>query len=452
MDGQERPLRQWPAYAEKAVIYQIFLRSFTLEGTLKAAEKMLPHLADLGVDIIYLCPPVVSDDDMDKSHWSERQRKSGLDNPKNPYRIKDYYHVDPEYGSDRDLREFVAAAHKHGMKTILDLVYYHCSANAVFLKEHPDFVKLNEDGSIRFGTWHFPELNYDNPALREYLWQNMEYFIRDFDFDGFRCDVADNVPLDFWEEGRRRIEGLKPGGIIMLAESSGRREEQYEAFDLSYAFQSTYKTLEVMEGKISLKEMRRAMQEERERMNGARVIRSFDSHDIANDAYETRIERMVPLELTNVALAMDFALDGIPFLYNGQEISDGRRHSIWANREHGKNLAIGWEEAVTERGKARMVFVKKLIEVRRSLAVLTRGSFDWLENDRDEHVLSFVRRWEWQTMLCAFNYSNAPQMVRFASGLSLGGVFGLCIGADVQGDVLRLAPYGVAWLECDFPA
>ena len=209
-------LRQWPAYAEKAVIYQIFLRSFTLEGTLKAAEKMLPHLAGLGIDIVYLCPPVVADDDMDKSHWSDRQNKSGFENPKNPYRLKDYYHVDPEYGTDQDLKDFVAAAHKLGMKALLDLVYYHCGPKAVFLDEHPEYVKLNDDGSIKLGRWHFPELNFDNPELREYLWQNMEYFIRDFDFDGFRCDVSSLVPIDFWEEGRRRIENIKPAAFSCL--------------------------------------------------------------------------------------------------------------------------------------------------------------------------------------------------------------------------------------------
>lgn len=321
-------LRQWPAYAEKAVIYQIFLRSFTQEGTLKAAEKLLPHLAGLGIDIVYLCPPVVADDDMDKSHWSDRQNKSGFENPKNPYRLKDYYHVDPEYGTDQDLKDFVAAAHRLGMKALLDLVYLHCGPKAVFLDEHPEYVQLNDDGSIKFGPWHFPMLNFDNPELREYLWQNMEYFIRDFDFDGFRCDVSGMIPLDFWVEGRRRIECLKPGGIFMLAETNGNREEQLEAFDLSYGFINGHKTVEVIEGKLSAKGLRDVMTEERKRLDGARIIRSFDNHDIASDHYELRAERIAPLAKTNAALAMDFALDGIPFLYNGQEIADGRRHSL----------------------------------------------------------------------------------------------------------------------------
>lgn len=439
-------LRQWPAYAEKAVIYQIFLRSFTLEGTLKAAEKMLPHLAGLGIDIVYLCPPVVADDDMDKSHWSDRQNKSGFENPKNPYRLKDYYHVDPEYGTDQDLKDFVAAAHKLGMKALLDLVYYHCGPKAVFLDEHPEYVKLNDDGSIKFGRWHFPELNFDNPELREYLWQNMEYFIRDFDFDGFRCDVSSLVPIDFWEEGRRRIENIKPGGIFMLAESSGNREEQFNAFDISYGYFG-FKTADMLDGKLSVKELREFMEGERKRLNGARVLSNFDNHDIASDRYESRAERIFPLAMTNAILALDFAYDGIPFLYNGQEIADGRRHSLWANRDHGKNLVIEWENAVTERGKARMAYLKKLIDLRRSLPILTRGSFEWIDNDRNEHVFSFLRKLDGKTMLCAFNLSGDPQTVRFASQLPPASVFRFSDGAERRDDTLLLAPYGVAWIE-----
>lgn len=447
MESARPALRQWPAYAEKAVIYQIFLRSFTLEGTLKAAEKMLPHLAGLGIDIVYLCPPVAADDDMDKAHWSDRQNKSGFENPKNPYRLKDYYHVDPEYGTDQDLKDFVATAHKLGMKALLDLVYYHCGPKAVFLDKHPEYVKLNGDGSIKFGLWHFPELNFENPELREYLWQNMEYFIRDFDFDGFRCDVSGMVPLDFWEEGRRRIENIKPGGIFMLAETNGNREEQLKAFDLSYGFQNGHKTVEMIEGKLSAKGLREVMTKERKRLDGARIIRSFDNHDIASDHYESRAERIAPLALTNAALAMDFALDGIPFLYNGQEIADGRRHSLWANRDHGKNLVIEWENAVAERGKARMAYLKKLIDLRRSLPILTRGSFEWIDNDCDEHVFSFLRKLDGKTMLCAFNFSGDPRTVRFAPQLPPTSVFRFSDGAERQDDALRLAPYGVAWIE-----
>ena len=97
MENKERNL---PVNLEKCVIYQVFLRAFTLEGTLKAAERLLPHLADLKVDIIYLCPVVEADDDANQELWSERQLMSKSGNPKNTYRMKDYYKIDEEYGTD----------------------------------------------------------------------------------------------------------------------------------------------------------------------------------------------------------------------------------------------------------------------------------------------------------------------------------------------------------------
>ena len=106
----------------KSVIYQIHLPIFTQGGTLESARKMLPHIASLGVDIVYLCPVVEADDDMDMRFWSKRQKASKTGNPKNPYRIKDYFKIDPQYGQDADLKNFVDEAHKIGLKVLLDLV------------------------------------------------------------------------------------------------------------------------------------------------------------------------------------------------------------------------------------------------------------------------------------------------------------------------------------------
>ena len=161
--------------AHKSVIYQLFLRAFTPEGTLNAASELLPHLAELGIDIVYLCPICAHDPDENPDFWSDRQKASGCNNPKNPYRISDYYHVEPEYGTDDDLKRFIRRAHGLGMKVMLDLVYFHCGPTAALIDEHPDFVMRNEDGSIINGQWHFPKLNFDNPALREYLFDNMVY-------------------------------------------------------------------------------------------------------------------------------------------------------------------------------------------------------------------------------------------------------------------------------------
>lgn len=198
-----------------AVMYQLFTRMFTPEGTFKAAERKLPELKELGVDIIYLTPHQLADDDPDPRYWSARQKSVGFGNPKNPYRQKDFYAVDPEYGSSQDLKDFVAAAHRLGMKVMFDLVYFHCGPKAVFLGEHPDFIVRNADGTPRLGEWAFPEMDVSRRGVRDYLYANMEGFVKDYGVDGFRCDVADMLPVDFWEEGYLRCKALKPDIFMM---------------------------------------------------------------------------------------------------------------------------------------------------------------------------------------------------------------------------------------------
>jgi glycosidase len=120
-------------------MYQIALRSFTPEGTLFAAMKRLPSVAELGVTVIYVCPLALADDDPRQEYWSPRQKASGTNNPRNPYRIKDHGRVDPEYGTEADLRDFVAAAHDLNLRVLLDLVYFHCGPTSV-LADKPGFI------------------------------------------------------------------------------------------------------------------------------------------------------------------------------------------------------------------------------------------------------------------------------------------------------------------------
>jgi hypothetical protein len=295
----ERQARPSPEWVTRGVMYQIQPRAFTPEGTLKAAQERLPKLADLGVDIIYLCPVFVSDDDPDIRGWSPRQKKSGMNNPRNQYRMKDYYHVDPEYGTDDDLKAFIAESHKLKIRVLLDMVYLHCGPTAVFLAEHPNFVKRDAAGKVAVAAWGFPALNLANPELREYLWKNMEYWVRDFDADGFRCDVADGIPLDFWETARERLEKIRPD-VCMLAEGT-RREDQLKAFDLDYGWGFKW------DNAASIRKQWEKMRDERPR-GGARFIRFIDNHDIANDAYDNRIEKAWGTRRVDAALIALFTL------------------------------------------------------------------------------------------------------------------------------------------------
>lgn len=380
-----------PEFLKDSVIYQINLRTFTPDGTLRAAERLLPHIAALGADLVYLCPVTLADDDPRPEFWSDRQKQSGLNNPKNIYRVGDYYAVDPEYGTDDDLKSFVRTAHGLGLRVLLDLVYYHCGPSAAFLAEHPDFAVRDENGEIRNGHWHFPELNFASSGLREYLWRNMEYFVREFDVDGYRCDVAGAVPLDFWEEGRRRIDALKPG-LVMLAESEGdRRDEQRAAFELNYGMTFIWSFPAVLRGEKPASALREAREQRRaEALPGARFLAAFDNHDLANDQYDDRIEKLGP-ERIEAALAFCFALDGVPLLYCGQEIADSHRHSIFREPFLRPRLVIDWSNAVTPAGERRMRFLKELIALRRRTPALTRGETAWLDNPYPDELLTFRR-------------------------------------------------------------
>lgn len=395
-----------PEYLDSAIIYQLFLRPFTPAGTLKAAEKMLPHLKDIGIDIVYLCPVFEADDDMDRRCWSGRQLQCELNNPKNPYRMKDYFHVDEEYGTDEDLRGFVKAAHSLGLRVIFDLVYFHCGPKAVFIDEHPDFVRRNPDGSMKLNAdWHFPELNYENPELREYMWSNMEYFVREFDVDGYRCDVADRVPLDFWEEGRRRIDRLKPD--LMMLNESWTPEMQCAAFDINYDFglADAFKT--VMRGQKPASHIRdyRLECERIHLAKGGRSTLCFDNHDYANGVSLVRCETEFGSDGVDMMLFLIHTMNGVPFIYNGYEIGDANQHCIWGNRFHGANLTIEWERALTEAGRARLEWVKTLTSFHKSESAITKGDMNYFETG-DSRVLGFERSSEAQTLRFLINMSR----------------------------------------------
>jgi glycosidase len=445
-----RQARTSPEWVTGGVMYQIQPRAFTPEGTLKAAEARLPRLAELGVTVLYLCPIFVADDDMDRSGWSPRQKKSGLNNPRNPYRMKDFYHVDPEYGTDDDLKAFVRRAHELNLRVLLDMVYLHCGPTAVFMSEHPDFVNRDKDGKILVKGWGFPGLNHANPGLREYLWRNMEYWARDFAVDGFRCDVSDGIPLSFWETGRERLEKIRPD-VGMLAEGT-RKEDQLKAFDLDYGWGDAYKK---WENAAAIRNLWEKMRDERPK-GGAKFIRFIDNHDIANDDYDNRIEKRWGADRVDAVLVALFTLDGVPFLYNGQEVADTARHSIFGR------LPINWPDDGRAAGvaprppagdgkggpaatpaEARFAFCQKLCVLRKSEKALTQGELMWLDNDQPEAVLSFARTLGAERIVSVINLTGKAVTVNVAGAGD--GAFKALAAARAEGGAaegFKLGAYG----------
>jgi len=404
-----------PKWVTQGVIYQINPRAYTPEGTLKAAEKKLPELADLGVSIVYLCPVFVADDDMNRDFWSPRQKASKMESPLNPYRMKDFYHVDPEYGTDADLKDYVAAAHKLGLKVMLDMVYLHCGPTAVLIDKNPNFVKRDKDGKIVTAAWKYPALNFDCPELREYLHQNMEMWVRDFGVDGFRMDVADGVPLDFWEDARVRLEKINPE-VGMLAEGT-RMADQLKAFDLDYGFPQTGKLRRIMDQGASAKEFRdiKVLFKSNRPIGGDRVIHYVENHDLSNDDYANRSEKRWGEKGMNAMLALIFTMDGTPMIYCGQEVCDKNRHSIFGSKNGCK---VDWANASSDEAKRRQALIRQLTETRKTRPELTAGEVVWLENSNEADVISFARKLGDRQTLVVINVRNkaVPVDVMLADG------------------------------------
>ena len=384
-DAASKDARRGPAFLDKASIYQIWMRSFTPEGTLKAAAARLPHIAGLGATLVYLSPIHV---------------QSQVGGFSNPYRIKDYYHIDPEYGSEADLREFLAAAHRLGLKVMMDIVYYHTAPDSVMMAT-PEYY-MHKDGEIVLGTWKLPRPDFANPKLRRYLIDNLIHWARDFGFDGFRCDVSSGIPVDFWEEARAALDKINPD-LVMLAESEAP-VELLKAFDISYNFSHQRTLQQVFRDGEPASQIRVRWEKTRAAFpRGARLVHAADNHDLKRAIVDLGEKG------ARAAAVLNFTLDGIPFLYNGQEINDT------VLTDHQSHYPLRWEleKAGGQTGsglvggqKATVDWYRRLFEVRAQEPAINSGEVAWVENSQPDSVIAFERRSGNDWLLVVINASN----------------------------------------------
>lgn len=360
---------------DKLIIYQINPNMFTHEGTLGAAKKLLPHIASLGVNVAYLFAICKSDTSKDRKYWSERQKKSKLNNPKNPYRVDDYFTIDEDYGGNAQLHDFVEEAHRLGLKVMMDAVYMHCGPNSKLLQDCPQGVKRNPDGSFCCTLYHFPEIDFSSQELREYFIGNMIYYIREFGVDGFRCDAGDWVPLDFWAEAAARVRQVKED-IIMLNEGFKPEYVLSGVFDLNYNFPILMMT------EFNFPTYFRALREEIDKKGiGGKGIYFLENHDTVTD--NGRADLRFSPKACDCAYVHLFTAAGTPLLYCGEEIADLNLHNMFANKTHNRGYGIDWSNALLPHGKRRLALIKKLGKIRREEDALAKGAFKWLETCED---------------------------------------------------------------------
>lgn len=317
--GNKKAASPSPKWLKNAIIYEANLRQGTPERNLKGLQKQLPRLKDLGVDVIWLMPihPI-----------SEKNRKGTLGSY---YAVKDYKAVNPEFGTIDDLKEFVKEAHKQGIKVILDEVCNHTGCDNAWVTEHPEYYARDEKGEM-FGPFDWTDtykLNYSNPATRAAMIDALKFWVREADIDGYRCDVAGEVPTDFWEEARVELQKVKP--VFMLAEAS-KPELLLKAFDADYAWpmKDVFNAIAASKGvnsyavehkqnlpKMNAQDIPALIERQRkEYPAGAVHMNMITNHDL-NSWEGTEFERFGPA--TAAFAVLSYTLPGVPMLYTGQE-------------------------------------------------------------------------------------------------------------------------------------
>lgn len=399
-----------PDWFRKSSVYQINPRTFSEKGTIKAVTEQLPFLADLGFEVMYLCPIFEEDGSTDISNWSNRQKASETGNPKNPYRMNDYFKIDSEYGTMDDLREFVKESHRLGMKVMLDLVYLHIGPNAPILKKHPEFAKQDDIGNIILSEWRFPLLDYSCEGLREYLYCNMCYYVGEIGVDGFRCDVGDGVPLDFWKEGLRRIRAINSEAVMI---DEGSNPDYFTVFHALYAFHWHECVKNIISGSASSATLREIWEENHIKIpKGGLFLRDMDNHDTVTD-WEDRIENIVGHNGMELILVLNYIIDGIPMVYCGNELADTAKLSMFANRFHrGEFQATDRSIAKEDYSLRRQEVMKKLNKLKYESDVLCYGKTIWQDNSEPEKVFSFTRELTDKKILFIGNISNTGVEVK----------------------------------------
>ena len=419
--------RKSPAWFRESFSYQLVVRNFSEEGTLKGAEKGLARLKDLGVGVIYLIPVCESDTDMDRSGWSPKQIRAGFNDPRNPYRISDYMHVDPEYGTDEDLQNFIKSAHDLGMKVFLDLVFAHCGPSAKVLKEHPEYFLYDENGNMRHTRWNFPMFDTNKKETRDYFMSVMKHYLTYYNADGFRCDVSDYVPISFWENARRELEKIKPE-LVMIAESE-KLDNTCFAFDANYGWEICNDVVKVgMIGKMvgiqkhvtapfkvgmaHAREIHQTMKSLRPK--GSLNWNMYENHDLAEYAQNNRVEKVCGNACCELMLAFTFAIDGVPFIFNGQEIAYDKRLSFFGHKDSWINWNTDGQTAVA---KDRTAKIKAWAKMRKEQKALVYGETEWIDNDRPVDVCSFKRTLDGaDDVLFVGNFTDVESKVTLADG------------------------------------
>ncbi|HNR28150.1 MAG TPA: alpha-amylase family glycosyl hydrolase [Bacteroidales bacterium] len=387
-----------PQWIRNAVIYEVNTRQITTEGTFNAFADMLPGLKELGVDVLWFMPiyPI-----------GMEGRKGTLGSY---YSIRDYGAVNPEFGTLEDFKLLVDKAHELGMKVILDWVAAHTSRDAVWLDQQDWYIR-RPDGEPEFlYDWSdVARLNYNNQEMRQAMLDKMLFWVEEVNVDGFRCDMADLTPVDFWNWAVPVLKEHKPG-IFMLAESENPINTR-EAFNAYYAWRFHHTMNSVARGEKVADSLRKDLNSMNTEFGPHAIPLLFTSNHDENSWSGTEFERMGDAALQMAAFT--FVLPGIPLIYTGQEVGNIKRLQFFEK-----------DTLQPSDPDSFMEFYKNLIKLKKSSDALQvppyGGILQEVPHTAASSVFAFIREKAGSKVLAIFNFDSQPVSFRFTGNLADG--------------------------------
>ena len=403
-----------PEWSYSAVLYELNVRQFTPEGTFAAARERLPFLRSVGIDAIWLMPiyPI-----------GQQGRKGSLGSY---YSIRDYKGINDEFGTAADFREFIAAAHSLGMRVLLDWVANHTARDARWLEEKPyDWYEREADGTAKV-PWDWTDtakLNYSNHDVWLGQIDAMRYWVEEFNVDGFRCDMAMLVPIEFWQEASNELHRIK-SDIFMLAEAE--EDNLFDrAFNMSYQWNIHHIMCDIAKGARRVWDMRNAIHSERAKYPREAMRMSFTSNHDENSWSGSEQSRFGAA--LDVMTVMTFLMPStMPLIYTGQEV--GYNHSF----EFFERDAIPVEAYVENRTTELYRRLTSLKHKERALAAGERGGeMIEIENNAKDCMMTFVREVDGSRVVAIVNLSPYTIHADFRTGIYAGKYYDALSGERV---------------------
>ena len=293
-------------------IYEVNIRQFTAAGTFNAFVRELPRLKDMGVKTLWFMPvtPI-----------AQKNKKGSLGSY---YACSDYTAINPEFGTLDDFKSLVKQAHEMGFKVIIDWVANHTGWDHIWTKEHPEYFlkdSATNDFKRASGMDDIIELDFSNKDLRMAMKEAMKFWVTECDIDGFRCDLAFWVELDFWKEARKELDAVKP--LFWLGEFDELEKPEYgEAFDASYTWTWMHKTEDFYKKSGTLDTLFTVLKRYDDLGDSTTRAWFTTNHD-ENSWNGTEYEKYGDMAKSLAVFSATW--NGIPLLYSGQELPNLKR-------------------------------------------------------------------------------------------------------------------------------